>query len=74
MTRGILNRCLAAQLDTPWGLRNRAMIALGYDLLTRRSKLVALHSEDLVVGSDGTLIRRSKADPFGMGRIAFSSK
>ena len=76
LTRGFLDRCLAAQPDTPWGLRNRAMIALGYDLLTRRSELVALRSDDLVFRSDGTLrviIRRSKADPFGMGRIAFSS-
>ena len=76
LTRGFLDRCLAAQPDTPGGLRNRAMIALGYDLLTRRSELVALRSDDLVFRSDGTLrviIRRSKADPFGMGRIAFSS-
>ena len=76
LTRGFLDRCLAAQPDTPWGLRNRAMIALGYDLLTRRSELVALRTEDLEVRVDGTLrviIRRSKADPFGMGRIAFTS-
>ena len=76
MTRRYLDRCLAAQPDTPWGLRNRAMISLGYDLLTRRSELVALRSDDLEFRSDGTLrviIRRSKADPFGMGRIAFSS-
>ena len=76
MTRGFLDRCLAAQPNTPWGLRNRAMIALGYDLLTRRSELVALRSDDLQFRDDGTLrviIRRSKADPFGMGRIAFSS-
>ena len=77
MTRDYLERCLAAQDDTPWGLRNRAMISLGYDLLTRRSELVALRTEDVELRSDGTLrvlIRRSKADPFGMGRIAFSSR
>ena len=76
MTRGFLDRCLAAQPNTPWGLRNRAMIALGYDLLTRRAELVALRSDDLQFRDDGTLrviIRRSKADPYGMGRIAFSS-
>ena len=47
-----------------------------YDLLSRRSELVALRSDDLEFRSDGTLrviIRRSKADPFGMGRIAFTS-
>lgn len=76
MTRDYLLRCLEVQPDNPWGLRNRAMISLGYDLLTRRSELVALRSEDIVMRGDGTLraiIRRSKADPFGIGRIAFSS-
>lgn len=77
MTRDYLERCLAVQPDDPWGLRNRAMLSLGYDLLTRRSELVALRSDDIELRGDGTLraiIRRSKADPFGMGRIAFSSK
>lgn len=77
MTRDILVRCLEAQPDSPWGLRNRAMLSLGYDLLTRRSELVALRTGDIEKRGDGTLraiIRRSKADPFGMGRIAFSSK
>jgi site-specific recombinase XerD len=77
MTRGHLDKCLAAQPDNPWGLRNRAMISLGYDLLTRRSELVALQTSDIEFREDDTLrvlIRRSKADPFGMGRIAFSSK
>ncbi len=77
MTRNYLEKCLAAQRDDPWGLRNRALISLGYDLLTRRSELVALTTSDIEQRPDGTLrvvIRRSKSDPFGMGRIAFSSK
>ena len=46
----------------PRGLRNRAMIAPGYDLLTRRSELVAIRTEELERRADGTLralIRRS---------------
>ena len=77
MTRAHLDRCLAVQPDSPWGLRNRAMISLGYDLLTRRSELVALQTSDIEFRGDDTLralIRRGKADPFGIGRIAFSSK
>lgn len=77
MTRDYLERCLAALPDMPWGLRDRAMLSLGYDLLTRRSELVALRTNDIELRGDGTLralIRRSKADPFGMGRIAFSSR
>ena len=38
---------------------------------------VALQTRDIVFREDDTLrviIRRSKAHPFGMGRIAFSSK
>ena len=77
LTRDYLERCLAAQPDSPWGLRNRAMISLGYDLLTRRSELVALRTDDIELRGDGTLrviIRRGKADPFGMGRVGFSAR
>lgn len=77
LTRDYLHRFLAVQPDTPWGLRNRAMLSLGYDLLTRRSELVALRIDDIEMRSDGTLrvlIRRSKADPFGYGRTAFTSQ
>ena len=77
LTQDYLTQFLASEPDTPWGLRNRAMMALGYELLTRRSELVALRDSDLDLGKDGTfrvLIRRSKADPFGAGRTAFTSR
>jgi site-specific recombinase XerD len=77
LTRSFLDAFLEVQPEGPWGLRNRAMLSLGYDLLTRRSELVALHTDDLELRSDGTLrvlIRRSKADPFGQGRISFTSR
>lgn len=77
LTRDYLDRFLDTQPDTPRGLRNRAMLSLGYELLTRRSELVALRTDDLAERADGTfrvLIRRSKADPFGEGRIAFTSQ
>jgi len=76
LTRKYLDAFLAVQPDTPIGLRNRAMLMLGYELLTRRSELVALTTDDIECRDDGTLrviIRRSKADPFGEGRIAFTS-
>lgn len=53
------------------------MLFLGYELLTRRSELVALTSDDLEERDNGTLrviIRRSKADPFDEGRIALTSR
>ncbi len=77
LTRNYLESFLESEPDTPWGLRNRAMLALGYELLTRRSELIALRNQDIVERADGTLrvlIRRSKADPYGQGRIAFTSK
>jgi site-specific recombinase XerD len=77
MTRAYLDQFMAVQPDTPWGLRNRAMLSLGYDLLTRRAELVALRTEEVEFKEDGTLrvlIRRSKSDPFGKGRIAFTSR
>jgi site-specific recombinase XerD len=77
LTSDYLKRFLDAQPDTLIGLRNRAMLALGYELLTRRSELVALRVEDIEFRADGTIkaiIRRSKADPFGHGRLAFTSK
>lgn len=58
------------------GLRDRAMIAVGYDTLCRRVELVALLAEDLVPLPDGgarVLVRRAKTDPFGDGRWAFIS-
>ena len=76
LTRGYLDTFLAAQPDNSWGLRGRAMLSLGYELLARRSELVALKTDDIVFLDDGTarvIIRRSKADPYGDGRIAFTS-
>lgn len=70
------DRFLSAQPDTPWGLRDKAIIALGYDILARRSELVALQTNDVVFREDGTAritIRRSKSDQFGSGRVAFTS-
>ena len=77
LTRDYLDLFLDSEPDTLRGLRNRAMLALGYELLTRRSEIIALRDKDIAEQADGTLrilIRRSKADQFGKGRIAFTSK
>lgn len=77
LTGDVLEKMIEVQPDSPWGLRNRAMLSLGYDLLARRSEITALRTDDVTWRSDGTLeviVRRSKADPFGMGRLAFTSK
>lgn len=77
LTRPYLDSFMNSEPDTPWGLRNRAMLALGYELMTRRSELIALRNQDITERSDGTLrvlIRRSKADQYGQGRLAFTSQ
>jgi integrase/recombinase XerD len=77
MTRPYLNKFIAVQPKTPTGLRNRAMLSLGYELLTRRSELIAIRTDEIDWRDDGTLrvlIRRSKSDQFGNGRIAFTSQ
>lgn len=66
----------ACPTDTLIGLRDRAMFALGYDTLCRRSELVNLQLEDLArqpSGAGKILVRRAKNDPFGDGRWAYIS-
>jgi integrase/recombinase XerD len=77
LTRNLRDKLISAcPEDTLIGLRNRAIIAVGYDTLCRRSELIALRSEDLNTLSDGAmsvLIRRSKNDQFGDGRYGYLS-
>lgn len=59
------------------GLHDSALIAVGYDTLCRRSELVALRAEDVesVFNGDGNiLIRRSKTDQAGEGRLGYLSE
>ena len=77
MTEAYRAQFMECQPDNAWGLRSRAMLALGYEILARRSELVALQTNDVTFREDGTariLIRRGKTDPFGHGRTAFTSR
>jgi integrase len=61
---------LAAQPAGPRGLRNRAMLLLGFGAALRRSELVALRLSDVTAVPGRGLeirIRRSKTDPRGAG-------
>lgn len=76
LTAEMRDQLIAASPDTLIGLRDRAMIAIGYDTLCRRSELVCLQLEDLTRQPDGgakILVRRAKNDPFGDGRWAYLS-
>ena len=72
----ILIRMINAQPDTLAGTRNKALLSLGYDFLARRSELVAIQNKDLKFTVDGALtglIRKSKTDQYGRGRLVFGS-
>lgn len=73
----LLVKMIDAQPDTLAGIRNKAMLSLGYDFLARRSELVALRTIDLEFTKDGALkgiIRKSKTDQYGRGRLVFGSE
>ena len=75
LKRDLLQRLMNVCGDDLLGLRDRALLSLGYATLCRRGELVAIRVEDFgKVDPDGSmsvLIRRSKADPFGFGRVAW---
>jgi integrase len=74
LTKDLREKLIAACPDTLIGIRNRAIIAVGYDTLCRRSELVGLRAEDLSTlahGAMSILVRRAKNDPFGDGRLGY---
>ena len=76
INHSLLVKMIDAQSDTLAGIRNKAMLSLGYDFLARRSELVALRINDLESTKDGALkgmIRKSKTDQYGRGRLVFGS-
>lgn len=74
MTRNLVERMLTAAGTGPAALRNRALVALAYDTLARRSEIVALDRADLETSpaGDGTVtVRRSKTDQEGAGMVRY---
>ena len=55
----LLNLLLANLEDSIGGLRNAALLQLAYDTLCRRSELVALRNDDVVVAPHGDGMRHS---------------
>ena len=77
LNRGLRDRLIAACGTDLIGLRNQALIAVGYDTLCRRSELVLLRVEDITTNQRGVtsvLVRRAKNDPHGQGRLAQVSR
>lgn len=76
LTHTIRAQLLAACPNTLAGLRDAAIISVGYDTLCRSSELSAMCVEHLELQRDRTssvLVPRTKADVAGDGRIAYLS-
>ena len=74
LTWALRERLIGAAGDRLIDRRNCAMVALAYDTLVRRSELVALQVTDLLVETGGTasvLLRRSKTDASGEGKLVY---
>lgn len=76
LTARVLKAIIAHCPNTRAGLRDAALISVGYDTLCRCGELAAMEVEHLNIDLKGDwslLIPRAKADPDGDGRIAWLS-
>ena len=74
LTWPLRERLLDAAGDRLLDDRNRALLAVAYDAMLRRSELVALQVPDLLVevqGDASVLVRRSKTDCEGRGEVVW---
>lgn len=74
LTWTLRRRLIEAAGDRRIDARNRAMLAVAYDAMLRRSELVALQVEDLSTDGSGCaalLVRRGKTDPEGGGAMLY---
>ena len=73
LTQDLFERLLQlCDQQTTIGLRNRVLLTLGHETMRRRSELINFCFNDLRVsasGSCGILLKRSKTDQAGHGRI-----
>ena len=77
LTWPLRNRLLDAAGDRLIDVRDRALLAVGYDTLLRRSELVSLEVPDLLEEIDGTatfLVRSSKTDAEGRGATVYLAR
>ncbi len=77
LTRPMRNRLLAAAGERLIDVRNRALLAVAYDTMSRRSELVSLQVTDLLVEVDGSatlLVRSGKTDPDQRGAMLYLAR
>ena len=74
LTWALRQRLIEAGGERVIDIRNRAMLAVAYDAMLRRSELVALDVVDVTMdrgGSASLLVRRAKTDPEGGGAVLY---
>ena len=74
LTWPLRQRLVEAAGDRPIDVRNRALLAVAYDTMLRRSELAALRVCDLAVDRTGAatvLVRDSKTDAEGEGAVLY---
>ena len=74
LTWALRRRLMEAAGSRVIDVRNRAMLAVAYDAMLRRSELVALQVVDVTIergGSASLLVRRAKTDPEGSGAMLY---
>ncbi len=74
LTWALREQLLLASGDRLIDVRNRALLAVAYDALLRRSELVSLQVLDLMMENDGSaalFVRRGKTDQEGEGAMLF---
>ncbi|QDC46208.1 hypothetical protein FIT71_04105 [Candidatus Methylopumilus universalis] len=75
INKDLLDKMVAATDDSLRGFRDRAILLVAYDSLCRRSELVSLNVEDVLIENDAIKLklRRSKTDPHGLGKNLYLS-
>jgi site-specific recombinase XerD len=77
INKDLLDKMVAATDDSLRGIRDKAILQVAYDSLCRRSELVSLEFEDLIIDTkDGSVrlkLRKSKTDPHGLGKNLYLS-
>ncbi len=74
VTWELRQRLIGAAGDRLIDLRNRALVAVAYDAMLRRSELVALRVADMGMDASGSaslFLRRAKNDPGGAGATLY---
>jgi len=77
INKGLLDKMVAATDNSLRGIRDKAILLLAYDSLCRRSELVSLEFEDVLINEKDAGVKlklqKSKTDPHGTGKWLYLS-